>query len=70
MQTNTFYKNIKICLYKKAENVKADSLLKVLGVDHIVYSHDLQKSPKTSTTLHIINSMLDASLIKLLAGAN
>ena len=68
LQTNAFYKNIKICLYKKAESVTADSLLKVLGVDHIIYSHDLQKTTKSNTTLSAINHMLDTSIIRWVAG--
>lgn len=70
LQTNSFYKSIKICLYKKEENIKADSLFKVLGVDHIIYSFDLQKTSKSSATLNAINNMIDASLIKSVAGAN
>ena len=70
LQTNAFYKSIKICLYKKEESINADSLFKVLGVDHIIYSSDLQKTSKSSTALAAINNMIDASLIKLVAGAN
>lgn len=68
LKTNAFYRNIKICLYKKVESITADNLLKVLGVDHIIYSHDLQKTSKSNTTLSAINNMLDASIIRWVAG--
>ena len=68
LQTNTYYKNIKICLYKDTESVKADDLLKVLGVDHIIYNHDLQKTPKSKAALNAIYSLIDASLIRWVAG--
>jgi hypothetical protein len=64
LQTNVFYKHIKICCYKKTESIKADSILKVLGVDHIIYNEDLQKEAKGNTALNTINNVLNASLIK------
>ena len=64
LQTNVFYKHIKICCYKRTESVKADSILKVLGVDHIIYNEDLQKEAKGNTALNTINNVLNASLIK------
>ncbi|MBD1394128.1 hypothetical protein [Mucilaginibacter glaciei] len=70
LQTNSAYKSIKICLYKKEEAITADSIFKILGVHHIIYSHDLQKASKASAALNAINNMIDASLIRLVAGAN
>lgn len=70
LHTNPAYKSIKICLYKKSESKALDELFKVLGVNHIIYSHDLQKAPKTSATLNAINNIIDASLIRLLAKVN
>ena len=64
LQTNVFYKHIKICCYKKTESVKADSILKVLGVDHIIYNEDLQKAAKGNTAINTIGNMLNSSLIK------
>jgi hypothetical protein len=64
LQTNVFYKHIKICCYKKTESIKADSILKVLGVDHIIYNEDLQKAAKGNNTISTIGNMLNASLIK------
>lgn len=64
LQTNVFYKHIKICCYKKTESIKADSILKVLGVHHIIYNEDLQKAAKGNTAISTIGNMLNASLIK------
>ncbi|TWR30329.1 hypothetical protein FPZ43_05150 [Mucilaginibacter pallidiroseus] len=68
LQTNQFYKNIKIYLYKQSEQVTVDSLLKTLGVDHIIYKEDLQRATKSSATLTAINNVIDASLVRMLAG--
>lgn len=70
LQTNNFYRNIKICCYKATEHTKVDSLLKVLGVDHFIYQDQLQqqKVSKTSSTLTAINNLLDASIINWVAG--
>ncbi|MFD0794824.1 hypothetical protein ACFQZX_14450 [Mucilaginibacter litoreus] len=68
LQTNSFYKKIKICCYKRTESVTADATLKVLGVDHMIYHEDLQKVSKSKATLNSINNIIDASLIKWVAG--
>ena len=68
LHTNTFYKNIKLCCYKQTENTVTDSTLKVLGIDHIIYGADLQKTPKSSAALNAINNLVNASLLKLIAG--
>ncbi|MBB5396513.1 hypothetical protein [Mucilaginibacter sp. AK015] len=68
LQTNPFYKHIKICCYKRNESVTADATLKVLGVHHMIYHADLQKETKGNTALNAINNLLNASLIKLMAG--
>jgi hypothetical protein len=70
LQTNPFYKHIKICCYKRNESITADATLKVLGVDHMIYHTDLQKESKGSTTLSAINNLVHASLIKLMAGVS
>jgi hypothetical protein len=67
LQTNAFYKNIKICCYKRSESITADATLKVLGVHHMIYHADLQKEPKGSRTLNAINNLVNASLIKWVA---
>ncbi|TSD64018.1 hypothetical protein FFF34_015780 [Inquilinus sp. KBS0705] len=68
LQTNAFYRNIKIYCYKKQESIKADSLLKVLGVDHIIYNEDLEKVSKGKAALTAINNMVDGPLIKWVTG--
>ena len=68
LQTNLFYKNIKVYLYKHTEHTKTDSLLKVLGVDLIIYQKDLQKSAQSKPALTAINNVIDASLLRWVAG--
>ena len=68
LQSNPFYKHIKICCYKKTESIKADATLKVLGVHHMIYQEDLQKESKSNTTLNTINNLINASLVKWVAG--
>ena len=68
LQTNVFYKHIKICCYKRNESVSADAILKVLGVHHMIYHADLQKETKGSAALNAINNLVNASLVKLIAG--
>ena len=68
LQTNLFYKNIKVYLYKDKEHTKTDGLLKVLGVDHIIYQQDLQKTPQSKLALNAINNVIDASLLRWVAG--
>lgn len=68
LQTNPFYKHIKVCCYKHTESVTADAMLKVLGVDHMIYQADLQKASKGNATLNAINNLVNASLLRLMAG--
>ncbi len=68
LQTNPFYKHIKICCYKRNESITADATLKVLGVDHMIYHADLQKTSKSNAALNAINNLVNASLLKLMAG--
>jgi hypothetical protein len=68
LQSNPFYKHIKICCYKRNEAIKADATLKVLGVHHMIYHADLQKATKGSATLNAINNLMNASLVKWVAG--
>ncbi|WP_454803434.1 hypothetical protein [Mucilaginibacter phyllosphaerae] len=68
LQTNPFYKHIKICCYKHQERITADETLKALGVDHMIYHADLQKESKGSAALIAINSLVNASVVKLMAG--
>ena len=68
LQTNPFYKHIKICCYKRNERITADATLKALGVDHMIYHADLQKESKGSAAVNAINNLVNASLVKLMAG--
>ena len=68
LQTNPFYKHIKICCYKRNESITADATLKVLGVNHMIYHADLQKTSKSNAALNAINNLVNASLLKMIAG--
>jgi hypothetical protein len=68
LQTNPFYKHIKICCYKHTESITADATLKVLGVHHMIYHADLQKTSTSNATLTAINNLVNASLVKWVAG--
>jgi hypothetical protein len=68
LQTNFAYKNIKICCYKSKESITADATLKVLGVHHMIYHADLQKTSKSSNALNAINNLVNFSLVKWVAG--
>jgi len=64
---NKFYNKIKICCYKETPNEKTDSLLKVLGVDLLVFKEDLVKSQKSKSVLNTVNIIIDASILKWVA---
>ena len=70
LQTNPFYRNIKIFCYKQTESVKADSILKTLGVHQMIYKDDLQKTSRGNATLNAINSIFDASLVRWVASVH
>lgn len=40
IRTNPYYKKLKICCLKSSINNKADSLLKAIGVDFLIYKND------------------------------
>jgi hypothetical protein len=67
---NKFYQNLKIYCYKNIPNEKADSLLKALGVDKIIYTQDLSEPQKSRSLFNQINSVLDRSLFKWAGIAN
>jgi CheY-like chemotaxis protein len=68
LRTNPFYKKVKLLIYKEQEDAKADALLKALGVNHIIYRHDLQPAAKPEPAPNAINNLINASLIRLVAG--
>jgi hypothetical protein len=70
IQANKFYDKIKVFCYKNAANTKTDDLLKTLGVDHFIYKEDLETARKSKTVLNTVNSILDNSIIKLVASVS
>lgn len=70
LQSNTAYSKIKICCYKQKEHTKEDSMLKVLGVDHIFYPEDFKKAEKGNFIVNALSGIFDAPLMNLLAKAS
>ncbi|WP_191190126.1 hypothetical protein [Mucilaginibacter pankratovii] len=68
LQSNSFYRNIKICCYKNKEHTRIDGLLKVLGVNHFFYQEDVEKVSKSKAALNAVNSVLDATIVNWVAG--
>ena len=68
LQSNPFYRNIKICCYKTNEHTKVDGLLIALGVNHFFYKEDIEKVSKSKAALNAINNIIDASLLNWVAG--
>ncbi|RWY49368.1 hypothetical protein [Mucilaginibacter gilvus] len=68
LQSNSFYRNIKICCYKNKEHTRIDGMLKVLGVSHFFYQEDLERVSKSKAALNAVNSVIDASLVNWVAG--
>ena len=66
IKINNFYSKLKICCYKSGPNEKTDSLLKALGVDHLVYREDLVKAHKNKTILNL-SAIFDTSIFKWVA---
>jgi hypothetical protein len=70
IQTNKFYNKIKIYCYKNDPNDKTDSFLKVLGVDQFIYKADLAKAKKSKPVLNTVHTLIDTSIIKLVASVS
>jgi phosphoglycolate phosphatase-like HAD superfamily hydrolase len=68
LQSNAYYRNIKICCYKNKEHTRVDGLLKVLGVNHFFYQEDVERVSKNKSALSAINSIIDASIVNWVAG--
>jgi hypothetical protein len=64
LKVNKFYNKVKICCFKNAANENADSFLKVLGVDHLIYREDLVQTTKSKSLLNTFSSVVDASIVK------
>ena len=70
IKINRFYDKIKICCYKNSPNHKDDSLLKVLGVEQMVYLEDLAKLKKSKPAVSGVATMLDSSIVKMMASVS
>ncbi len=68
MQSNPFYRNIKICCYKNKEHTRVDGLLKFLGVTHFFYQEDLDRISNSKAALNAVNSVMDATMVSWVAG--
>jgi hypothetical protein len=68
IRTNKFYNKIKICCFKSSPSHKIDSLLKVLGVNHVIYKSELQNPSKEA--INHVNSILDPTVTDILVNAN
>jgi hypothetical protein len=69
ISSNSAYNKIKVCCYKKTAHTKTDSLLKALGVDHIFYQDDFNRAAQGKNTSGMLASILDTSIVHLLAKA-
>ncbi|MDN3550769.1 hypothetical protein [Mucilaginibacter aquaedulcis] len=69
ISSNPSYNKIKVCCYKKTAHTKTDGLLKALGVDHIFYQEDFSKEAQSKNTSGVLSSILDTSIVHLLAKA-
>lgn len=67
LKSNPAYSRIKICCYKIKEQPKADSLLKVLGVDQIFYEDDFKTVEKSKGILSAASAIFEATIIPMLA---
>ncbi|MGH7237412.1 MAG: hypothetical protein ACREGF_02655, partial [Candidatus Saccharimonadales bacterium] len=70
IQTNKFYNKVKITCYKSDVNYKVDGFLKVLGVDQFIYKEDLVKTQRPKAVSNTVNSIIDTSIIKLVASVS
>ena len=68
--SNPAYNKIKVYCYKTAAHTKTDSLLKALGVDHILYPEDFKKPAENKTIATALSGIFDAPVANLLAKAS
>jgi len=64
IKVNRFYDKVKIYCYKNQHNPETDGLLKVLGVDELIYKDELTKDKKEKTVMNSVNSFFDANVLK------
>ena len=67
IKINKFYSKLKICCYKSDQDETTDSLLKVLGVDQLLYLTDFIRTQKNKTLLNNF-SAIDAAIMKWVPG--
>ena len=68
IRTNSYYNKIKICCFKSTANRKIDDLLRVLGVNHVIYKNELYSKEKES--VNHVKSILDPAVASLLVNAS
>jgi hypothetical protein len=68
VRTNPYYNKIKIFCFKSSPNRKTDSFLKVLGVNHVLYKHELQNPSKAAAKR--VKSIFNPAVSDLLANAS
>jgi len=68
IRTNSYYNKIRICCFKSSADHKIDGLLKVLGVNHVIYKNELHDTSKAAVS-HI-KSVLDSAVTDLLMSAS
>jgi hypothetical protein len=67
IRANSYYNKIRICCFKSSPERRLDSFLKVLGVNHLIYKHELHNP--TPTALSHIRSILDPATADLMVNA-
>lgn len=67
IRSNAYYNKIKICCFKSSPDRRIDSFLQVLGVNHVIYKHELQNP--TKTVINHVKSILDSAVTDLLVTA-
>jgi len=68
LQANPFYSKIKIYCYKSKPNIKADGLLKALGVQYFIYGADLEpKQPNAA--FKALSEIVEARVVGVLVEA-
>jgi len=68
IRANSYYNKMRICCFKSSPNRKIDDFLKMLGVNHVIYKHELQNPTKTD--ISHVKSILDADVTDLLINAS
>jgi hypothetical protein len=67
IRSNAYYNKIKICCFKSSPDRRIDSFLQVLGVNHVIYKHELQNP--TKTVINHVKSIFDSAVTDLLVTA-